>query len=278
MPLRVRNWADPDQRLLYYLDRDLDKLVKAITSSESIGSNQTYCQKQTSRKQSLECGPKPNPGRAAPTHQTCCAKPEIIYIAQGHDWVCVNCGVCTPAGFEEVGITVQYEQRQQSACLTSVSLPYNRNKHFKKILRDVTNMHIRVPRSRIVHMHQTLQQPVTVEKVRAYLRERKLYHYYTSTNNIARVLGDRTTRIKLDTRAFDTMCREADAMSVAFDRMREEGVITRKNFVNANVLILDIATRKFNLPEIRKHLRLPRSPTLKKHAAILTQIARYRER
>ena len=209
--------------------------------------------------------------------KACCETPDVIYKSDGHDWVCTNCGTCRHAGFEEVGTVVQFEQRERCAPLVSASYPYDRNKHFKKILRDVTNMYIRIPKPLVLKMRKKLKGPVTVTKVRTYLGKNKLYHYYTSANNIARVLGDKTCRIHLDNRAFDIMCIEADTLSDTFDRMRHEGLIKRKNFVNANVLILEIATRKFNLPEIAKHLRLPRPATMKKHQEILTQLYRMRE-
>tara|TARA_Y100000004_G_scaffold195100_1_gene261313 strand:+ start:2720 stop:3097 length:378 start_codon:yes stop_codon:yes gene_type:complete len=121
-------------------------------------------------------------------------------------------------------------------------------------------------------MQTNIKGKVTVDKVRAYLREKKLYHYYTSSNNLARVLGDDTTRIRLDSKAFSVLCAEAEAISDTFDRMRKEGIIKRKNFVNTHVLILRIATRKFNLPEIGKHLRLPSRVTMKKHNELLDLI------
>lgn len=173
---------------------------------------------------------------------------------------------------------VQYEQRQNCAPLESVSAPYDRNKHFKKILRDATDMHIRVPIRIVGDMRSAIKGPKTVSKVRSYLKEKKLYHYYTSCNNIARALGDHTERIKLDTRAYNVMCNEADAVSQAFERMKHEGLTKRKNFVNANVLILNIAKRKFALPEIAKHLRLPRKPTLQKHEELLDKIYEFMQR
>ena len=133
-------------------------------------------------------------------------------------------------------------------------------------------MHVRVPKKLVQQMRSDIKAPVSVAKVRDYLREKKLYHYYTSSNNLARTLGDPTSRIRLNTRAFDVMCDEANAVSACFDQMRHEGLIQRKNFVNANVLIWYIATNKFSLPEIKKHLRLPRAATIKKHKAILEQV------
>ncbi len=156
--------------------------------------------------------------------------------------------------------------------LDSPYYPYDRNKHFRKILRDVTNMHIRVPRSLLLEMRKHIGADATVAKVRTYLKSKKLYHYYTSANNIARSLGDKTPRIALDTRAFETMCHEAHVVSAAFERMKATGVLTRKNFVNAQVLIKHIATRIFKLPQIAKHLRLPRAETMKKHEALIDDV------
>ena len=173
-----------------------------------------------------------------------------------------------------MGDNVQFELREHSSALVAPLLPYDRNKHFKKILRDVTNMHIRVPKQLIIAMRRELKT-ATVKTVRDYLRDKKLYHYYTSSNNIARVLGDQTARIKLDTHAYNKMVREADVLSGGFERMRKDGLIKRKNFVNANVLILHIATRQFKLPQIGKHLRLPRSKTQQAHQSILDAIEAY---
>jgi hypothetical protein len=293
MPIRVRNWGDPVQRLVYLLDRDLDKLVRAVQPPERTlhGAHGLIT--------SIVAPPRPPAPRAAHKYipppipfklelkekksepgavkrkaivGTCCDRPDVCYVALGHDWVCRNCGLCNHAGSEEVGDVVQFEQRAQCSSSQSASLPYDRNKHFKKILRDATNMHIRIPRALVLRMRSEISGKMTVAKVRNYLRAHKLYHYYTSSNNLARVLGDTTHRVHLDTRAFHAMCIEADALSHAFERMKKSGLIRRKNFVNTNVLILEIAKRKFALPEIKKFLRLPRATTLKKHEEIIDQI------
>jgi len=284
MPIRVRNWADPLQRLLYYLDRDLDKLVKAIAPPEPrigrILQNRIKPIVKHIPALTPETAPETTPEIPELVSEaiysnivgSCCAKPDKVYKADGHDWVCTNCGLCNHANFEEVGTVVQFEQRSNCAPLCSLFYPYDRNKHFKKILRDVTNMFIRVPKKLVAQMRSIIRGKVTVGKVRTFLRDRKLYHYYTSANNIARSLGDDSERIKLDSRAYSAMCVEADAVGRTFDRLRQSGIITRKNFVNTNVLILRIAIDKFKLPEIGKHLRLPRPATAKKHQELLDLI------
>ncbi len=286
MPLRVRNWNDSLQRLLYQLDRDLDKYVRDICPPEAsyyvprTHGVQTAVPIKRQHKSYIPYEPSPSPVATKVENEiiragkNCCSAPRLIYVDLGHQFTCPNCGACESAGFEEVGTSVQFELREHSSTLIGPTQPYDRNKHFKKILRDVTNMHIRVPKHLIRSMRRDLKSP-DVGAVRRYLRKKKLYHYYTSSNNIARVLGDDTTRIKLDSHAFNKMVTEADVLSNGFERMRKDGLIKRKNFVNANVLILHIATRQFRLPQIGKHLRLPRPKTQAAHEHILNDIESY---
>lgn len=283
MPLRIRNWADPFQRLLYALDRDLDKLVKTLPKTPTFVKDKVIITEQCPAQaippmfqEVARLNKELKVVKDKKEKELCCGTPNIIYKSDGHDWVCSNCGRCTHANFEEVGGVVQYEQRGQSAPLGSVYCPYDRNKHFKKVLRDVTKMPIRVPDKLIMEMREKIKKPINVSKVRAFLRGKKLYHYYSSANYMSHLLGDKSHRITMDSRAYSIMCREADAFSDSFDRMRRDGLTTRKNFVNAHVLILRIATVKFNLPEIKKHLRLPRKETLLKHQQLLDKVDAFR--
>jgi len=298
MPIRIRNWHCPTQRLLYALDRDLDKLVKSLPKTPTIAQDKVaapiehcatlsdlsfFFQQAALSKSALikkklppESEPKPKPRDWVVPNGQCCGDPKIVYKSNGHDWVCESCGTCRHAGFEEVGTVVQFEQRERCSPIGSVYCPYDRLKHFKKVLRDVTKTHIRVPDKLMKDMKVQVKQPVTVDKVRSYLRTRKLFHYYSSANYMSHLLGDKTNKINIDSHAYTIMCREADAFSDAFDRMRADGVIKRKNFVNAHVLILRIAKKKFNLHGFRKYLRLPRKETMAKHEALLDMIADYR--
>ena len=285
MPLRVRNWADPLQRMLYALDRDLDKLVSGLQTTPLILQDKTVDNSISPEPPVLIASTQRRANvkkdivvikRSEPTPTSCCEKPHLIYSQCGHDWVCRNCARCTHANFEEVGDVVQFEQRANTSPIGAIYCPYDRNKHFKKVLRDVAKLPIRVPKTLLDDIRKSVTKPINVVKVRAYLRNRKLFHYYSSANYMAHALGDQSHRINIDTRAYDMMCREADAFSDAFDRMRADGVVTRKNFVNAHVLILRIAMKKFNMPQIKKYLRLPRESTRRKHEQLLDQVAEYR--
>ena len=276
MPIRVRNWNDPLQRMLYLLDRDLDKILRGIPQTPTIlaGAESTKLQlcpqAKIVDKRFLNLPPKPKPKEVTFEEPSCAHS--WIYSANGHDWVCEECGLCRHANFEEIGGSIQYEQRQQCAPLTSAPVPYDRNKHFKKVLRDLVHMHIRIPKEVVSTVRALLRGKPTATEVRKVLRRKKLYHYYTSVNNIARMLGDRTERIELDTRAYNTMCVEANRVSTVFNMMKESGEIKRKNFVNTNVLIRRIAVSKFKVKNLDLFLRLPRAPTLRKHEEILDRI------
>lgn len=195
----------------------------------------------------------------------------LVYVANGHNLVCTQCGVATFQNYEELGDVRQFELRGHCAPVTPVYVEYNRNKHFRKVLRDVTFMPIRVPQKLIELIRNHLEGPATVAKVRAYLRQKKLFHYYTVANCIAHQLGDPSKTFSLNSAGFMKMCRIADALSRTFDRLRGD-LISRKNFVNVHVLILFIATRKFDMPGIRRVLRLPRERTTAKHLELLTML------
>ena len=208
----------------------------------------------------------------ASREEACCDQPMPLYHEQEHQEVCTNCGFVKPLGFEECGRVVQIEQRIATEA-GHAKVPYSRLKHFKKILRDVTRSNMRLPRKVIDLVRADLDGAVPNRfNVRAVLRAKKLYHYYTSENYIASCLGDDTI-MKLYLRGSEVRAVMQDVMrySFGFDLMKARKTTKRRNFVNAYVL-LQYVVSKLLRRDITTLLRMPSEKILKQSRKLLQEI------
>jgi len=239
MPMLYRG-SDPAMRRIVQLSQSMDRQLAA--------EREHWTQQRT----------KAAPQKAAegPEEEACCETPTPRYDASSHSMVCTCCGVTRSLGFEEFGASgVQIEQRM--ACGVERKVPYNRLKHFKKVLRDLTRAGTRVPESLIERIRLELRnKTVTRDAVRDALRKLRLYHYYTAENYLACVLGEKGAGVFVTGNEQQVLLKEAMKYSDGFDRLKLRERIQRRNFVHVHVLLHYLFEKCFS-KDIASVLRLP---------------------
>lgn len=253
MPMTYRG-TDPEMRRLVQLSRNMERQL----ASERLH--------WTQQRQMLAAAPAPTK-----VNDACCENPSPRYEARAHAMVCLHCGLTNALGFAEFnGSGLQIEHRVDN--MQERKVPYNRMKHFKKVMRDVTRAGTRVPEALMMEIKDALSnKTITRDSVRSVLRQRKLYHYYTAENYIACVLGDGVSGVTVTGAEQTTVLKEAMKYSNGFDRLRRNEKVQRRNFVNVHVLIQYIFEQCFNR-DVTHLLRMPSERICKQNRKLIAAI------